>query len=83
MYPSIYLYISIYMYVISIYLYVYIPTRPPGVHATPRRTRGVRPDREVVQLPPTTQEATQGQLDAFFSQLLYKFHLEEVASVGD
>ena len=28
-------------------------------------------------------EATQGQMDSFFSQLPYKVHLEEVASVGD
>ena len=28
-------------------------------------------------------EATQGQMDGFFSQLPYKCHLEEVASVGD
>jgi len=28
-------------------------------------------------------EATQGQIDGFFSQLPYKCHLEEVASVGD
>ena len=28
-------------------------------------------------------EATQGQMDGFFSQLPYKCNLEEVASVGD
>ena len=28
-------------------------------------------------------EATQGQMDGFFSRLPYKCHLEEVASVGD
>ena len=28
-------------------------------------------------------EATQGQIDGFFSQLPNKCHLEEVASVGD
>ena len=28
-------------------------------------------------------EATQGQMDGFFSQLPYKCHLEKVASVGD
>jgi hypothetical protein len=28
-------------------------------------------------------EATQGQMDGFFSQLPYECHLEEVASVGD
>jgi hypothetical protein len=28
-------------------------------------------------------EATQGQMDGFFSQLLYKCHLQESASVGD
>ena len=28
-------------------------------------------------------EATQGQIDGIFSQLPYKCHLEEVASVGD
>jgi hypothetical protein len=27
--------------------------------------------------------ATQGQMDGFFGQLPYKYHLEEVASVGD
>ena len=31
----------------------------------------------------TALEATQGQIDSFFSQLPYKCHLEEVASVGD
>ena len=31
----------------------------------------------------TDLEATQGQMDGFFSQLPYKCHLEEVASVGD
>jgi len=30
-----------------------------------------------------TLEATQGQIDSFFSQLPYKCYLEEVASVGD
>ena len=40
------------------------------------------------QLPPGLQryitlETTQGQMDGFFSQLPYKFYLEEVASVGD
>jgi len=29
-----------------------------------------------------TPEATQGQMDGFFSQLTYECHLEEVASVG-
>ena len=28
-------------------------------------------------------EAAQGQMDGSFSQLPYKYHLEEVASVGD
>ena len=32
---------------------------------------------------PSALEATQGQMDGFFSQLPYKCHLEEVASVGD
>jgi len=31
----------------------------------------------------TALEATQGQIDSFFSQLPYKSYLEEVASVGD
>ena len=31
----------------------------------------------------TALEVTQGQNDSFFSQLSYKCHLEEVASVGD
>ena len=31
----------------------------------------------------TVLEATQGQIDSFFSQLSYKYHLEEVASMGD
>jgi len=31
----------------------------------------------------TALEATQGQMDGFFSQLTYKCHLEELASVGD
>ena len=31
----------------------------------------------------TALEATQGQMDGFFSQLPYKCHLEEVASGGD
>ena len=30
-----------------------------------------------------TQEATQGKIDGHFSQLLYKFYLEEVVFVGD
>jgi hypothetical protein len=34
-------------------------------------------------LPKAALEATQGQMDGFFSQLSYKFHPEEVASVGD
>ena len=28
-------------------------------------------------------EATQGQIDGFFGQIPYKYHLEEMASVGD
>ena len=31
----------------------------------------------------TALEATQGQMDGLFSQLPYKCHLEEVASVGE
>ena len=31
----------------------------------------------------TALETTQGQMDGFLSQLPYKRHLEEVASVGD
>ena len=31
----------------------------------------------------STLETTQGQIDGFFSQLPYKCHLKEVASVGD
>ena len=31
----------------------------------------------------TTLETTQGQIDGFFGQLLFKFHLPEVASVGN
>jgi len=31
----------------------------------------------------TTLEATQGQIDGFFSQLPYKYHQNWVASVGD
>ena len=31
----------------------------------------------------TALEATQGQMDGFFSQLRYIFHLEDPASVGD
>ena len=31
----------------------------------------------------STLEATQGQIDGFFSQLPYKCYLEEFASVGD
>jgi len=31
----------------------------------------------------TDLEATQGQMNGFLSQLPYKCHLEEVASVGD
>ena len=30
-----------------------------------------------------TLETTQGQMDGFLSQLPYKYHLEEVTSVGD
>ena len=37
--------------------------------------------RPIVSVP--ALEATQGQMDGFFSQLPYKCHLEEVACVGD
>ena len=33
--------------------------------------------------PRTILEATQGQIDGFFSQLPYKCHQNRVASVGD
>ena len=33
--------------------------------------------------PLTTQEATQGQIDGFLSQLSYKCHQNRVASLGD
>jgi len=33
--------------------------------------------------PSAALEATQGQMDGFFSQLPYKCHLEEVATLGD
>ena len=43
--------------------------------------------REQVRTPSrgsnTTLETTQGQMIGFFSQLLFKCYLEEVASVGD
>jgi len=38
---------------------------------------------DVLGLNRSALEATQGQMDGFFSQLPYKCHLEEVASVGD
>ena len=31
----------------------------------------------------SAREATQGQMDGFFSQLRYEYQLEEVTSVGD
>ena len=33
--------------------------------------------------PSSALEATQGQMDGFFSQLPYKYYLEEITSVGD
>ena len=39
----------------------------------------VKADRQVIP----TLEATQGQMDGFFCQLLYKCHFEEVVSVRD
>ena len=58
-----------------------IPRRPP------RSSFGTDVTRlqaaEQVPLLETTLEATQGQIDGSFSQLPYKCHLEEVASVGD
>ena len=36
-----------------------------------------------IYTPCTTLETTQGQTDAFFSQLPFKYYLPEVASVGD
>ena len=32
---------------------------------------------------PATLETTQGQIDGFFSQLIFKYYLREVASVGN
>ena len=37
----------------------------------------------VIFIPQTTLEATQGQMDGFFSQLSFKCYLLEVATVGD
>ena len=45
-----------------------------------------RPQKLIFGMPRqvmTALEATQGQMDGFLSQLPYKFHLEEVASVED
>jgi len=43
----------------------------------------VRPDPAAAPSRLAALEATQGQMDGFFSQLPYKCHLEEVASAGD
>ena len=42
-----------------------------------------RQSKECAAVCNTALEATQGQMDGFFTQLPYKCRLEEVASVGD
>ena len=49
---------------------------------TAKNEKEVRPP-PLCQSLSTTLEATQGQIDGFFSQLPFKCYLPEVASVGD
>ena len=59
-------------------------TRPGGCGGGGRRARGKISCFRALDLRSCLAlEATQGQLDGSFSQLPYKCHLEEVASVGD
>ena len=55
------------------------------VDAQPNPLRQCCPEGEGDSVVPigTTLEATQGQIDGFFSQLPYKCHQNRVASVGD
>ena len=69
-------------------------TRPPQVYTKLKRNALFEATPSVVHFagftlntvrahPSTTLEATQGQIDGFFSQLPYKCHQNRVASGGD
>jgi len=61
---------------------LHIPVNPRHGAALSSAIRGLHPQRVYAPPPDTALEATQGQMDDFFSQLPYKCYLEEVASVG-
>ena len=66
------------MYIyIYIYIYVYIWADHGAAHPAQDHCLGACERRQV-----TTLEATQGQMDGFFSQLPYKCHLEEGGICG-
>ena len=65
---------------------LYSPFPKPGVHAqqVARQAVGEGDRRALPRLAAgAAGEATQGQIDGFFSQLPYKCHQNRVASVGD
>ena len=57
-----------------------LPQRPDLLALPPVRDGACHPGNPN---PETALEATQGQMDGFFSQFPYQCYLEEVASVGD
>jgi hypothetical protein len=53
------------------------------LYSRPHLPRGASRDLMETFVTTNSLEAHQGQMDGLFSQLPYKCHLEEVASVGD
>ena len=54
-----------------------------GTPVRPQHNQGVEAHHTRAMYIGTTLETTQGQIDGFFSQLLFKCYPPEVASVGD
>jgi len=54
-----------------------------GLFPVPMIKRTGAPGGHAAMVFRSTLEATQGQIDGFFSQLPYKCHQNRVASVGD
>ena len=60
-----------------------VPLHIPNTDHSPHASEHAHMCGVVERVQAAALEATQGQMDGFFSQLHYECHLEEVAFVGD
>ena len=80
MYVYVYIYINIRMYIYT-HIYIYLPTKATRRSSAHSSAYSCSPGGHLLYH--TALEATPGLMDGFFSQLPYKYHPEEVASVGE